>query len=41
VFDEFSGKLIEKIKKDTVIGDPTDSKVNLGPLALDRQLTLL
>jgi len=41
VFDEFSIKLIDKIKRDTVIGDPTDTKVNLGPLALDRQLTLL
>lgn len=41
MFDEFSGKLIEKIKKDTVIGDPNDTNVNLGPLALDRQLTLL
>jgi acyl-CoA reductase-like NAD-dependent aldehyde dehydrogenase len=33
--------LIAKIKKDTVIGDPTDLKVNLGPLALERQVTLL
>ena len=36
VYDEFRDRLIEKIKKTTVIGDPMDHAVNLGPLALER-----
>jgi len=32
VYDEFKERLIEKIKETTVIGDPMDRKVNLGPL---------
>jgi len=34
VYDEFKDRLIEKIRSTTVIGDPMDPKVNLGPLAL-------
>ena len=37
VYDEFKERLVEKIKKTTVIGDPLDPAVNLGPLALERQ----
>ena len=41
VYDEFKERLVEKIKKTTVIGDPMDPEVNLGPLALERQKTKL
>ena len=37
VYDEFKQRLIEKIKKTTVIGDPMDRKVNLGPLVSKAQ----
>jgi succinate-semialdehyde dehydrogenase/glutarate-semialdehyde dehydrogenase len=33
VYDDFRSKLVEKIKATTVMGDPLDSKVNLGPVA--------
>ena len=33
--------MINKIKDTTVIGDPMDSKVNLGPIAMERQKTKL
>merc|ERR1712023_298390 len=32
VYDEFRHKLLQKIKTETVIGDPMDPKTNLGPL---------
>ena len=38
VYNEFRDRLIEKIKSSTVIGDPMDHGVNLGPLALKRQM---
>jgi|LakMenE18May11ns_1017448.scaffolds.fasta_scaffold9803046_2 succinate-semialdehyde dehydrogenase/glutarate-semialdehyde dehydrogenase len=41
IFDEFTAKLISKIKTETLIGDPLDPKINLGPLALQKQVTLL
>jgi succinate-semialdehyde dehydrogenase / glutarate-semialdehyde dehydrogenase len=41
VYDEFKERLIEKIKADTVIGDPMDPSVNLGPLASQGQYDLL
>lgn len=41
VYDDFKHHLIEVIKEQTVIGDPTDEKTTLGPLALDRQKSLL
>ena len=40
VYDEFRDRLLEKIQTSTVIGDPMDEKVNLGPLALKRQKEL-
>ena len=33
VYDEFRERLIEKIKRSTVMGDPMDRRTNLGPLA--------
>ena len=41
VYDRFKEMLIEKIKKNTVIGDPMDRSVNLGPLVTERQLEIL
>jgi succinate-semialdehyde dehydrogenase / glutarate-semialdehyde dehydrogenase len=35
-FSEFSEKLIQKIKDTSVIGDPMDPKVTVGPLAMAR-----
>jgi len=37
VYDEFKERLIEKIKKEIIIGDPMDPSVNLGPLSMKRQ----
>lgn len=37
VYNEFKERLIEKIASTTVIGDPIDPNVNLGPLALKNQ----
>ena len=37
VYDEFRDRLIEKIKSTTVMGDPMDRKVNLGPLVSQSQ----
>jgi len=41
VYDEFKDRLVNKIKDTTVIGDPMDPKVNLGPIAMERQKTKL
>ena len=41
VFDEFRDRLIEKIKNETIIGDPIDPKTTLGPLANEKQHILL
>lgn len=41
VYDQFKEMLIEKIKKNTVIGDPMDRSVNVGPLVTERQLEIL
>ena len=41
VYEEFKHKLLNEIEKKTVIGDPRDSSTTLGPLALQRQMTLL
>ena len=41
MYDEFRDRLVEKVKTTTVIGDPMDPKVNLGPLALERQAVLI
>lgn len=37
VYDEFRDRLLEKIKKETKIGDPNDRTTTLGPLAMQRQ----
>lgn len=37
VYDEFRDRLLEKIKKTAVIGDPANPRTNVGPLALKRQ----
>lgn len=34
VYEEFRHKLVEKIKTDTIIGDPMDPKTTLGPLGV-------
>ena len=36
VYDEFRDRLLEKIRKTAVIGDPMSPQVNVGPLALKR-----
>jgi len=35
-YDEFKEKLIQKIVDSSVIGDPMDPKVTVGPLAMAR-----
>ena len=34
VYDEFREKLLIKIKRDTVIGDPMDTKTTMGPMGI-------
>lgn len=34
VYDEFREKLLIKIKRDTVIGDPMDPKTTMGPMGI-------
>lgn len=41
VYDKFKEMLIEKIQNTTVIGDPMDRSVNLGPLVNEAQLDRL
>ena len=41
VYDEFRDRLVEKIKSSTVMGDPMDPKVNLGPLVSHKQKQIL
>lgn len=41
IYDEFRDRLIENIRKTTVIGDPLLPATNLGPLALHRQMIKL
>ena len=36
VYDEFKDRLLDIIKRKTVIGDPMDERVNLGPMAIPR-----
>lgn len=36
VYDDFVGKLKEKIESDTLMGDPLLHEVNLGPLVSQR-----
>ena len=35
VYDQFREALVEKIKSTTIMGDPSEKGVNLGPLALE------
>lgn len=37
VYDDFKERLIEKIRSTTVMGDPMDRSVNLGPLVTQIQ----
>lgn len=41
VYDEFRDRLLDIIKRKTVIGDPLDYSTNLGPLADKNHLALL
>jgi succinate-semialdehyde dehydrogenase/glutarate-semialdehyde dehydrogenase len=41
VYDEFKDRLLDIIKRKTVIGDPMDERVNLGPMAIPRQMEKL
>ena len=37
VYDEFKERMIEKIKRDIIIGDPMNEQTTLGPLVTQRQ----
>jgi acyl-CoA reductase-like NAD-dependent aldehyde dehydrogenase len=41
VYDQFKDLLLEKIRTNTVIGNPMDRKVNLGPMVSEQQLLRL
>ena len=41
VYNQFKEMLLDKIKNTTVIGDPMDRSVNLGPLVSENQYHLL
>ena len=41
IYEEFRDRLIQKIKSDTVMGDPMNPKTTFGPLALQRQVDSL
>jgi len=41
VYDEFKERLLEKIKTTTVMGDPMDREVNLGPMVSRKQKEIL